>query len=251
MKTPTLVRLGVVVLLGSVIAGMVLFVDVRTELRQLLQWVQELGDWGALVLAAVYVPATVLFIPGSLLTLGAGFAFGLVRGTLAVSAGSVLGATAAFLLGRFLLRGWIERKVARYPRFRAIDQAVAEQGFKIVLLTRLSPAFPFILLNYAFGLTRVRLRDYVLASWIGMLPGTVMYVYLGFALRTLVTDVAELDVQKVQTGIAPRLFVYAGLAVAVLATIYITRVARKALDQATARYEDETRAALPASNHHD
>jgi uncharacterized membrane protein YdjX (TVP38/TMEM64 family) len=91
-----------------------------------------------------------------------------------VSVGSVLGATAAFLVGKTLLRGWIERRIAAYPRFQAIDRVVGEQGFKIVLLVRLSPLFPFNLLNYAFGLTKVRLWQYVLASWIGMLPGTLM-----------------------------------------------------------------------------
>ena len=98
--------------------------------------------------------------------------------------------------GRTLARGFIEAKISHNPRFRAIDQAVKHEGFKIVLLTRLSPVFPFNLLNYAFGLTPVSLRDYFLASWIGMLPGTVMYVYLGSAAKNL----ADLAAGKVEGG---------------------------------------------------
>jgi uncharacterized membrane protein YdjX (TVP38/TMEM64 family) len=101
------------------------------------------------LLGAAYVPAALLFVPGSLLTLEAGFAFGVVRGTIAVSLGSVLGASAAFLAGRTLARGLIEGRISRNPKFQAIDRAVGEQGFKIVLLTRLSPIFPFNLLNQA------------------------------------------------------------------------------------------------------
>src|SRR5262249_61840093 len=141
--------------------------------------------WGRGLRARASLPATVFAVPGSLITLGAGAAFGLIRGTLAVSAGSTLGAAAAFLLGRTLARGWVEHKVANKPRFRALDQAIGAEGFKIVLLLRLSPVFPFNVLNYALGLTRVSFRSYLVASWIGMLPGTVMYVYLGAALGSL------------------------------------------------------------------
>ena len=127
----------------------------------------------------LYILATVLFLPGSILTLGAGLLFGLVLGFVYVSIASTLGATAAFLTGRYLARDWVARKIEGNTTFRAIDDAVAEGGWRIVGLTRLSPIFPFNMLNYAFGLTQVSLRDYFFASWIGMMPGTVMYVYLG------------------------------------------------------------------------
>src|SRR5690606_28498352 len=113
---------------------------------------------------------TVLLIPGSALTLGAGALFGVFWGTVYASTGATLGATCAFLIGRYLARDWVAARIARRPAFVAIDRAVAEEGWKIVGLTRLSPIFPFVLLNYAFGLTRVSLRDYVFASWLGMLP---------------------------------------------------------------------------------
>jgi uncharacterized membrane protein YdjX (TVP38/TMEM64 family) len=214
--------------LGAAIGAGLLFLPVKDVLVRFLEWVQELGAWGPAVLAAAYIPAAVLFIPGSLLTLGAGFAFGVWRATVAVSLGSTLGAATAFLVGRTLARGWMEEKVARHPKFRAIDQAVAEQGFKIVLLTRLSPAFPFTFLNYAYGLTKVRFRDYVLASWIGMLPGTVMYVYLGSAVQNL----ADLAVRKEERGLGEKVLFFVGLAATVVVTVLVTRLARRALAKA-------------------
>ncbi len=157
----------------------------RDTLASFLEWVQGIGPWGAVLFAAAYVPAAVLFVPGSLLTLGAGFVFGLAKGTVIVSLGSTAGAAAAFLVARSLAHDWVARRIARRPTLAAIGRAVETEGFKIVLLTRLSPVLPFNLLNYAFGLTAVPFRTYVLASWIGMLPGTIMYVYLGSAAKSL------------------------------------------------------------------
>lgn len=229
MKTSTVVRIVALVLLLAAIGASLAFLPVKEYLGHFLQQVDELGDWwGPVVLGGVYVIACVLFVPGSILTLGSGFLFGVVRGTIAVSIGSVLGATAAMLIGRTLARGLIERKVANYPRFRAIDRAIGKQGFKIVLLLRLSPVFPFNLLNYGFGLTKVPLRHYVLASWLGMLPGTVMYVYLGSVLKSL----ADVATGTPRRGGAETAFFIAGLVMTVLATVVITRVAKKALDEA-------------------
>src|SRR5262245_35506856 len=134
MKKATLLRLLILLALCAAIAVGLLRFPVKDLLAGFLEWIQQLGAWGPVVLGASYLLACLLFIPGSLLTLGAGFAFGVMIGTITVSVGSTLGAAAAFLAGRFLARGWIEERIARYPKFRAIDQAVAEQGFKIVLL---------------------------------------------------------------------------------------------------------------------
>ena len=142
----------------------------------------------------------------------------------------MLGATTAFLVGRTLLRGWIEKRITAYPRFQAIDRAVGREGFKIVFLLRLSPVFPFNLLNYALGLTNVRLWQYVLASWIGMLPGTLMYVYLGSALKSL----ADVAAGAPKGGTPQTVFFVAGLVMTVVATVVVTRVARQALSEAVA-----------------
>jgi len=231
MNTKTVFRIGIATLLvAGIVAGLTLL-PVKDYVAQFLEQIESVGPWGPVLLAGAYAVACVLFVPGSILTLGAGFLFGVVYGTIAVSVGSVLGATAAFLVGRTLLRGSIEKRITAYPRFQAIDRAVGEQGFKIVLLTRLSPIFPFNLLNYALGLTKVRLWPYVLASWIGMLPGTIMYVYLGSALKSL----ADVAAGSPKGGTPQTVFFVVGLVMTVVATVVITRVARRALNEAVAR----------------
>ncbi len=174
----------------------------------------------------IYILATVLFIPGSLLTLGAGVLFGVAWGSVWVSVASTLGATCAFVVGRYFIRDWVGKKIEKDEKFKAIDQAVAVEGWKIVVLTRLSPIFPFNLLNYAFGITQVSLRDYFFASWIGMMPGTIMYVYIG----SLAGNLAALGSQG-QTRTPVEWGLYGvGLVAAIAVTIYVTRIAKKALD---------------------
>jgi uncharacterized membrane protein YdjX (TVP38/TMEM64 family) len=226
-KSNILRALGLLVLLAAAVAAFV-FLPVKQYLTDFVGWVRGLGWWGPLVFGVVYAVAALL-VPASVLTLGAGFAFGVVLGTVVVSLSSVTTAALAFGLGRTLARGWVEAKVAANPKFRAIDRAVAENGFKIVLLTRLSPVFPFLLLNYAYGLTSVRFRDYFLASWIGMLPGTVLYVYLGSTVRQL-ADLAT--GRRGESTLAEKVFFWAGLAVTAVVTVLVTRVARKALKRA-------------------
>ncbi|NIP85363.1 MAG: hypothetical protein GTO03_07295 [Planctomycetales bacterium] len=201
------------------------FLPVNQYLAQFLSFLEGLGVWAPILLAAAYIVATVLMVPGTILTLGAGFAFGLVKGVLSVMAGSVIGALCAFLVGRTLGRGFVEQKVRENPRFAAVDAAVERDGFKIVLLTRLSPLFPFNLLNYLFSVTKVRTRDYFFASWIGMFPGTVMYVYLG----TAVKNVADLVSGKVERGMGAQIVFAVGLLATVIVTVYVTRIARRAI----------------------
>ncbi|OHD65486.1 MAG: hypothetical protein A2176_13165 [Spirochaetes bacterium RBG_13_51_14] len=194
-------------------------------LRTALNWINGIGIGGMAVYAIFYIAATVLFIPGSILTLGGGFLYGVVWGTALVSVSSVTGASLAFLIGRYLARGWINKKIEKSENFRAIDEAVGREGWKIVLLCRLSPAFPYNMLNYAFGLTRIRFWHYLLASWIGMLPVTVMYVYLG----SLASDISTLGSGgRVRTPAEWGLYLVGFLA-AVGVTVFVTRLARKAL----------------------
>ncbi len=194
-------------------------------------WVGQMGCVGMLVFAAVYVIATVLFLPGAILTLGSGFIFGLVWGTVVVSIGSTVGAALAFLVARYLARDWVAEKAQRHPKFRAIDRAVGQEGWKIVGLLRLSPAIPFNLSNYIYGLTSVSFWPYVLASWIGMLPGTVMYVYLGVAGRAGIQAAAG---DQVGRSPAEYGFLSLGLLATVFVTLLVTRAARKALKQVEA-----------------
>ncbi|MDF1562908.1 MAG: TVP38/TMEM64 family protein [Deltaproteobacteria bacterium] len=213
--------------LGALIAGVFLF-PVKAWLVAFLDWSAGLGVMAPVILGAAYVPAAVLMLPGSVLTLGTGFVAGLGPGFLAVWNGATLGATVAFLLGRTVARPWVEAKVKDSPRFRAVQEAVAQRGLRIVLLLRLSPIFPFNLLNYALGVTGVRLRDYVLGTWLGMIPGALMYVYVGTAAK----DLAEVAAGKASGGLATKAFFVFGLLVTIVVTVWITRIARKALSAA-------------------
>lgn len=220
----------------AVLAALIVL-PVPQYLESLIEWTREIGPWGYLVLIALYIVASVLFVPGMILTLAGGFLFGVVGGSIAISIGSTLGAGAAFLVGRFVARESVARRVRGNARFAAIDRAVGEQGFRIVFLIRLSPIFPYNILNYAFGLTRVRFGPYLLGSWLGMLPATVMYVYLGSTagdLAKIFSGGIDLGGGGTAGGAGPLAMKLIGLAATVAVTIYVTRIARRALREAVA-----------------
>jgi uncharacterized membrane protein YdjX (TVP38/TMEM64 family) len=227
-KKPTLNQLklilGIFIIFDLIVAAKIF--NLQEILKDSLALIANLGPAGPAVFILIYILATVLFIPGSLLTLGAGVLFGVAWGSVWVSVASTLGATCAFLVGRYFIRDWVGKQIEKYEKFKAIDQAVAVEGWKIVVLTRLSPIFPFNLLNYAFGITQVSLRDYFFASWMGMMPGTIMYVYIG----SLAGNLAALGSQgRTRTPVEWGLY-GVGLVAAIAVTIYVTRIAKKALD---------------------
>jgi len=212
------------VALLAALAAATLLLPAREWLFVGLDWIEAHRGiaWAAFI--AVYVCAAVMLVPGSILTLAAGFIFGLPLGVVLVSAGSVLGAGAAFLVGRFFARAWVADRIARLPKFRALDSAVRHDGFTIVLLTRLSPLIPYNVLNYGLGITAVHFRDYILASWIGMLPATVVYVYIG----TLASDLTAIGTAR-QGGLAVQALWIAGFVATIVVTVLITRRATRAL----------------------
>ncbi len=216
---------------AAVIAVLVLggkYLHLQQRIADVLAWIENLGPAGMGVYALLYIVACILFIPGSLLTLGAGAIYGVVAGSILVSVSSTLGATAAFLVGRYFARDWIAKKIEGNARFTTIDDAVAKEGWRIVGLTRLSPVFSFNLLNYAYGLTKVSLREYFFASWIGMMPGTVMYVYIG----SLAGDLASIGAETAEAPSTARWTINIVAFIAtVLVTVYVTKIARKALSE--------------------
>jgi uncharacterized membrane protein YdjX (TVP38/TMEM64 family) len=227
------------VILVVIVAGLLLAVTllpVKEYILRVLTWTETLGAWAPIIVGIFYILACVLMVPGLIITIAAGFLFGLLWGTIIVSIASTVGACAAFLVGRTLARGWVEQKVADRAKFKAIDEAVGKQGFKIVLLTRLSPIFPFNLLNYAYGLTNVKFWTYAVASWLGMLPGTVMFVYFGKAAKSL----TQIAAGQSQDKLATRVFLVLGLIVAIAVVVFVTHVARKALRQAVDQTESAT-----------
>lgn len=203
-------------------------------------WVEQHRGIAGALFVAIYVLAAVLVVPGSILTLASGYLFGLPLGVALTSAGSMLGAAAAFLVGRFVARDWVEQRIAARPNFRALDAAMRHDGFVIMLLARLSPLIPYNLLNYGLSITAARFRDYLLASWIGMLPAIVVYVYTGSFAKSLAT--------LASTGRAPTWAAHSLLALGFAATValavLITRRATRILRE---RLAAESQPPLPGS----
>ncbi|MFG0330544.1 MAG: VTT domain-containing protein [Phycisphaerales bacterium] len=203
---------------------------VEPLIEEFKSWVGGFGVWGPAALAGVYVVWTVFMLPGSALTLAAGALFGLFWGTLAVSIGATTGATIAFLIARYVARSRVERMVSKSPKFDAIDQAIRDEGWKIVALLRLSPAVPFNLQNYFYGLTAIRLAPYVVASYIFMLPGTFVFVYIGHIGAESIAAAAASDgsTNWLKWG-----FYAVGLAATIAVTWFAARLAWKAIAERT------------------
>jgi uncharacterized membrane protein YdjX (TVP38/TMEM64 family) len=224
MRTSKRIWIGVAILAGVA----VLLLSGRRAaalLPELSAWIVERGPAAPVLFALIYVVATVLLVPGSLLTLAAGALFGIWRGTVIVLLAASAGACLAFLIARYLARERVAARVQRDARFAAIDRAIGRSGWKIVALLRLSPVFPFNLLNYALGLTSVRLRDYALAC-IAMLPGTLLYVYYG----RVIGDVAALAAgARAPAGTTYYIFLAIGLLATIAATAWLARIAKREL----------------------
>lgn len=215
----------VVVLIAISVA--VALLPVKDWVKGFSDWVRTLGALGVVVFIGAYALATVLFLPGWIFTVAAGLVYGVAGGTAVALTGAIIGSTLAFLCGRYLVRIRVEAATKGNQRFAAIDQAVGEQGWKIVGLLRLSPIVPFNLSNYFYGVTAVGFWPYVLASAVGMLPGTLLYAYLGGAGKAgLGGEGGQSPLKWVFLGI--------GLVATVVVTIIVSRAARKALEKSGA-----------------
>jgi len=228
----------VALLLAAIFVGF-LFLPVRAWFMQFEGYVQSLGAIGPVVVVLVYILCTVLFVPGSAITIGSGTLFGLQTGFIVVVLGANLGALCSFLLARGFLREKVASWAAANPKFRSLDQAIGKQGFKMVLLTRLSPVFPFVLLNYFLGLTAVRGGAYALANLLGMLPATFLFVYIGAAARDAIAGQTDAS-----AGFYQQLLKYVGLLATVAVVVIVTRIARKALREAEQQQEGSVAAVM-------
>jgi len=201
---------------------------VRQRLAEFNDWVLHLGIWGIILFIAAYIVATVLLLPASILTVGAGFVFGVFLGAVTVSIASTTGAALAYLIARYVARDQIEQKLGSNQRFKQVDRAIGELGPKLVFLLRLNPLIPFNLSNYLYGLTAVKFWPYVLASWIGMLPGTLLYVYLGAAGKAGLSGAASQS-----SGRSPWEYLLFGivLVATVIVTVCLTRIADRELSK--------------------
>jgi uncharacterized membrane protein YdjX (TVP38/TMEM64 family) len=221
-------RLGLIAAVVAAAALGFLFLPVREWFQLVRGSVEALGPVAPVAVAAAYAVLTVLLVPGSALTVGAGTLFGLWTGLAVVLAGANVGALCSFLLAKTFMRDTVARWAEDRPGFAALDRATGREGFKVVLLTRLSPVFPFTLLNYFLGLTRVRTISYVAGNLIGMLPGTFLYVYIGATTRDALSGGSG--------DRAASMFSHALTVVGLLATVavvaVVTRAARRALAEA-------------------
>lgn len=227
-SSPTVQLIALMAILIALFLAMK-FLPVQQWTRNFNDWVGQMGAAGILIFIGFYAAATVLLVPGSILTIGAGFAFGLWKSFLAVSAGSTLGAVLAFLVARFVARDKIEAIAQRNEKFRRIDNAIGKEGAKLIFLLRLSPVIPFSASNVFYGLTAVKFWPYVLASWIGMMPGAFLYVYIGVASKAAVSAVADSEV--IRRGWQYWTFTSIGLIATIVVTIWATKIVRDALDR--------------------
>lgn len=177
------IRIGLLLMLVAGIAVAVVYRD-RFDIAALERWIQDAGIWAPLLFMAVYAVAAVLFLPGSVLTLAGGALFGPVLGTFYNLTGATIGATLAFLIARYLVSDWVAERTG--GGLKQLINGVEGEGWRFVAFTRLVPLFPFNLLNYALGLTRIKLSHYLLATYICMLPASIAYSYLGYAGREAV-----------------------------------------------------------------
>ena len=192
-------------------------------IERALDWIKDLGAWGPIVFIVIFIVAVVLFVPASVFTLGAGFVFGMAWGSVYVLVAAAIAANLTFLIARHFARDWVTRRLGTQPRFKALDEAVAREGWKIVALVRLAPVFPFSVCCYAFGLTRIPLWKYFFAS-AAMIPSVLMYVYFGSMARDLTEKVSTPPWIKWTIG-----------ALSVIVVLYLTRFAQRALSQKVAK----------------
>jgi uncharacterized membrane protein YdjX (TVP38/TMEM64 family) len=213
---------------GAIAVALLIWLGGRWAGPRMLGVIVDVRHWGLvapLAFMLLYAVSVVALVPASVLTMAGGAVFGLARGIAFSFIGALLGSTVAFLLGRYVARRLIERKLATMPRFAAIDRAVSAQGRRIVFLLRLSPVVPFNFLNYALGITRISIKDFVIAS-AGTLPGAVMYAYAGKVTSEALALAGQAELPKNPSYYA---FLVAGLAATLAATTVITRTARRAL----------------------
>lgn len=213
------VLLGIFIAIGFAF----LFLPVGRYVQELRGFFQQAGWWGMCLYVALYVVATMLLIPASTLTVLAGGVYGFTTAFLLTVVASNLGANGAFLLGRGVLRKRVEDWAHEAPRVAALREAAGRNGFKIVALTRLSPVFPFTLLNYVLGLAPISFGTYALATVLGMLPGTAVFVYIGALSGELASGERPQTIKLVSQCV--------GLVATIGVTIYIAGLAKRALSE--------------------
>ena len=228
LDSVSVVRLAVLIGCLVTIAVAMILLPVSNILFSLFETARAMGAWGPPLIAAAYIPACLFLVPGMILALASGYLFGMAAGALAAGLGSTVGAAAAFVAGRVLARELVVAGMASNPKRTATDRVIAEHGFKFTMLLRLTPLVPFNLLNYVLGMSGISLGQFVLGSWIGVIPVTLMYVYLGTVLKEI-EETGGANLQIAGSQIAPVIFVL----IAIIAiTAFVWYSIKKILDEA-------------------
>lgn len=235
MTRKSVIRIVLVVLAVAAFLVAMRLLPLGEWIASFQKWVQSVGPIGYVVYILVYMAFCVFGIPASPLTIGAGAIFGFVNGTIVVVIGATLGATLSFLLARTVMRKKIEAMTAKNAKFRALDKAITREGGRIVFLVRLSPVFPFAYINFAFGLTGVRTLSYIVATFLGIIPVTAAFVYIS----ATAAQAASTDMSSTRLAIN-----IIGGVLAVIVTVFVTRVATRAIKRAGV---DDEPVATPAT----
>jgi uncharacterized membrane protein YdjX (TVP38/TMEM64 family) len=226
--------LGLVLIIGFVVTMIVLSSIHNSPIRKLLMKMFEFLEkkvpvgWGAMFFAEIYAFSCVLFLPGTIFDLAAGFLFGIYWGTASAVLGTWIGSIISFVYGRTLFRTWAINKISSNPQFHALDVAIGENSFKLIFLTRLSPVLPNPLLNYLYGVTKVRFYIYAVASLLGFIPMTTCYVYFGSAIRDLSTVFNGGGANKTERIV----WICTAVTTTIFIIIIITIITKRALNKA-------------------
>tara|TARA_R100000687_G_scaffold83699_2_gene89231 strand:+ start:16465 stop:17238 length:774 start_codon:yes stop_codon:yes gene_type:complete len=223
------------VLFVAVVLGLLVYFGVHTEVLKLLEWFKQQGAWAPLLFILIMAAVVVLLLPGALFTIGAGFVFGVVQGSVYVVLGTTLGATIAFLLARYTFGQRARHFIMARAKLQLVNEELSKNDWKIVMLTRLIPFFPSKISNYFFGLTQFSLRGYIAGSLLGFIPFTVHNVYLG----SLVADITTFEFGAQQRSGWEWALYLGGFIAAVVVIIYLNRLANRALTKYTKQNTDK------------
>lgn len=228
-QKPTISTLSRVIWALGLLAAIALIIfrfPLSTWLPSFVEWIRDTGPLGQVAFAAAYTVATVFLLPSSVFCVSAGFIYGPVTGVLVMIPTCLVAGTVIFIASRFLFRAWVIQKISNDARLKNLDAAIHDDGKRLVFLLRLSPISPFAVVNYALGATRVKYRDFLLGTLMGMLPGISLYVYTG----SLLNDVTQiLSGERPHLGMTQQVFYVLGFVATLAVTVVVTRLARKAL----------------------
>ena len=219
-----IIIIGSTLFVALVLGSLIYFFNLQSHVRSLLEWIDTLGIWGPIVFIIIDILVVVTLFPGVLITLGAGFLFGVTMGSVYIITATTIGALLAFLFARYLLTERIVNYLRSYPRLKFVDELLAEDGWKLVLATRLIPFFPFKLSNYLFGLTKFKLRDFLIGTFFGIWPITIFNVFVG----SITADLSTLGDTSTKTNLEWIIYI-CSFVITIFAVIYISHRARLAL----------------------